>query len=210
MIINNQYLYFRFSQKQLTRRCYCSKLETTPCARGKAFQHEKDIKRDYEKKDISENDIRGNNLKTNVETIRMFEPFNRSKNLIVNPLPAVQPYPQVSVPEHNLLPAVNKSSGPGVNCIYGVEDELGKIESDEEDRTVPEPIYSEIATKATEAEDKKHKIENQSAENQLGDREESSHKLPHKKEIDYWQISTKEVAQFRPCTETFINRPNIC
>ena len=87
---------------------------------------------------------------------------------------------------------------------------MGKIESDEEDRTVPEPIYSEIATKATEAEDKKHKIENQSAENQLGDREESSHKLPHKKEIDYWQISTKEVAQFRPCTETFINRPNIC
>ena len=117
---------------------------------------------------------------------------------------------KVSVPEHNLSLLVNKLSRPGVNCIYGVEDELGKIESDEEDGTVPEPIYSEIATKATEAEDKKHKIENQSAENQLGDREESSHKLPHKKEIDYWQISTKEVAQFRPCTETFINRPNIC
>ena len=112
-------------------------METTPCARGKAFQHEKDIKRDYEKKDISENDIRGNNLKTNVETIRMFEPFNRSKNLIVNPLPAVQPYPQVSVPEHNLLPAVNKSTGPGVNCIYGDEDELGS----------PEPIHPETANK---------------------------------------------------------------
>ena len=80
--------------------------------------------------------MRGNNLKTNVKTIRLFEPFNCSKNLIVSPLPAVQPYPQVTLPEHNLLPAVNKSSGPGVNCIYGVEDELGKIESDEEDRTV--------------------------------------------------------------------------
>ena len=128
----------------------------------------------------------------------------------MNPLPAVQPFPQVSVPEHNLLPAVNKSFGPGVNNIYGVEDELDKKESDEEDKTVAEPIYSEIATKSTEAEERKYKIENQSTENQLGDREESSPKLPHKKEIDYWQISTREVAQFRPCTETFINRSNMC
>merc|ERR1712130_1074915 len=84
-----------FSQKQLTRRCYCSKLETAPCAKGKTIQHEKDITRDYEKNYISENEIRGNNLKTNVESVEKFQ-VNHGlyKNLIVNPLPAVQPYPQ--------------------------------------------------------------------------------------------------------------------
>ena len=27
-----------------------------------------------------------------------------------------------------------------------------------------------------------------------------------KKEIEYWQITAKEVVKFRPCTETFIQR----
>jgi len=194
-----------FSQKELNRRCYCSNLKTTS-TKGKTIQHEKDITRDYEKNYISENEIRGNNLKTNVESVEKFQ-VNHGlyKNLIVNPLPAVQPYLQVSVPEHNLLPAVNKSSGPTVNCIYGVEDELGKIESDEEDKTVAEPIYSEITTKVTEVNDKKSKIDNHDA-----DREVPFYRSPNKKEIDYWQISTREVAQFRPCTETFINRDKIC
>ena len=28
----------------------------------------------------------------------------------------------------------------------------------------------------------------------------------HDKEIIYWQITTKEVAKYQPCTETFIDR----
>ena len=49
-----------------------------------------------------------------------------------------------SVPEQDLLPAVNKSARPAVSCIYGVEDELGEIESDQEDTAVDDPINSEI------------------------------------------------------------------
>merc|ERR1712130_889658 len=102
-----------FSQKQLTRRCYCSKLETAPCAQGKTIQHEKDITRDYEKNYIGENEIRGNNLKTNVMPVRMFEvnlgPYNRNKNLIVNPLPAVQPYPQTNWARKSLMKKIAQS-----------------------------------------------------------------------------------------------------
>ena len=45
-----------------------------------------------------------------------------------------------SVPEQDLLPAAR----PAVSCIYGVEDELGEIESDQEDTAVDDPINSVI------------------------------------------------------------------
>jgi hypothetical protein len=37
-------------------------------------------------------------------------------------------------------------------------------------------------------------------------KEHSESNTLEKKEIEYWQITTKEAVKFRPCTETFIKR----
>merc|ERR1712106_395559 len=140
--------------------------------------------------------MRVNNVCSYAHIITTFE-VNKElhkikKHLIVNPLPAVRPYQQGSVPEQELLPSINKSSRPAVNVIYGLEDEVGKIESDHEDSEAFEPIYSEIP---------KYQVRQYNLESQTVPGEKLFTKTPQKKEIDYGHISTREVAKFRPCIE---------
>ena len=62
-----------------------------------------------------------------------------------------------------------------------------------------EPIYTEIKPKLlANVEEKEEKVpeEEDTAVSNSG----------RKKEVEYWQITAKEVVKFRPCTETFIQR----
>ena len=128
----------------------------------------------------------------------------RNKNLIVNPLLSLQ---QVSVPEQDLVPSINQSHGRMVNSIYGVEDELGQIQSDKEDSSVSEPIYAEIKPRPLEVIEGKTDLDaNKTTLNNVVKEEICANSSAKKKEIEYWQITAKEVAKFKPCMETFIKR----
>ena len=87
-----------------------------------------------------------------------------------------------------------------VNSIYSVEDELDQMQSDKEDGFVFEPIYDEIEPKLLKLSESEAKVI------KLQEDKISENGKRKKKEIEYWQITAKEVAQFRPCTETFIKR----
>ena len=129
-----------------------------------------------------------------------YQNFQSNTNLIVNPLLSVQ---QVSVPEQDLVPSINRSPGPLVKSIYSVEDELGQIQLEKEDISVTEPIYDEIKPKLLEVSEGESKVDKFSEE------EHSQVSTGKKKEIEYWQITAKEIVKFRPCTETFINKSYI-
>ena len=103
--------------------------------------------------------------------------YRANKNVTVNPLP-----PPAGVPKRNLEPSIKEPKSS-----Y----EINQRNIDQE----TEPIYAEITSKKiSEVESKQCDLENQ-LENTKG-----------KKEIEYWQITAKEVVKFRPCTETFIVR----
>ena len=86
------------------------------------------------------------------------------------------------------------------------EDELGQIESGGSQEATEEPIYAEI--KPSQGEIKLEKIlkAEQESENPSGGGGGGGGLGGKKKEIEYWQITAKEVVKFRPCTETFIQR----
>ena len=89
--------------------------------------------------------------------------------------------------------AVNQSVA-GPQARVQSEDGLGQIEPVGSQQAVEEPIYAEI--KPCKVEKTLIKVEQQENEAVQG----------RKKEIEYWQITAKEVVKFRPCTETFIQR----
>ena len=133
-----------------------------------------------------------------------YQNFKSNKNLIVNPLLAVQ---QVSVPEQDLVPSINRSPDFLVKSINSVEDEFGQIQLEKEDISVTEPIYAEIKPKLLELSEGESDLdESQLKENKFLEEEHSQNSTCKKKEIEYWQITEKEVVKFRPCTETFIKR----
>ena len=103
-----------------------------------------------------------------------------SSSVIVNPLP----------PSYNLQPRQNNSQ---------------KVEELEKSPAVEEPIYMEIKPKIDKEEEMEEKQEKmqEKVRNCL---EEVGVKGGRRKEVEYWQITAKEVVKFRPCTETFINR----
>ena len=60
-----------------------------------------------------------------------------------------------------------------------------------------EPIYAEIKPKSEEQ--RKEEVHVKEDEGKVKSKGK-------KKEVEYWQITAKEVVKFRPCTETFIYR----
>ena len=86
---------------------------------------------------------------------------------------------------------------------------MEQIESGGSQEATEEPIYAEIKPanqgeiKPSQGEIKLEKIlkAEQESENPSGGGLGGK-----KKEIEYWQITAKEVVKFRPCTETFIQR----
>ena len=160
-------------------------------------------------------------------TVKMFavEPgqfqLRRShKNVIVNPLPgtllhhplttggrvgATVELGSTGTSRTDLVEPINQSAAGGGGQPTPVRelDELDEIESGGSQEATEEPIYAEI--KPSQGSIKLEKILKT---------EQESEKPPggggggggKKKEIEYWQITAKEVVKFRPCTETFIQR----
>ena len=69
-----------------------------------------------------------------------------------------------------------------------------------QDCIVEEPIYAEIKPKMEEP-GKEEATDSVTTED-----EGKTSRKGKKKEVEYWQITAKEVVKFRPCTETFIHR----
>ena len=108
--------------------------------------------------------------------------YRRShKNVIVNPLPG-----GLAGTGADLVAAINQST---------------QAESEGRDTEVPreeaeEPVYAEIKPRGEKVAEEEEVEVDELAETNSG----------NKKEIEYWQITAKEVVKFRPCTETFIQR----
>ena len=86
-----------------------------------------------------------------------------------------------------------------MSIMFTVEDEVSKIKSLKEVKSSFEAIYAEISPKPS--------IEKQAekcAKIVQIYREEKS--AGQKNEVEYWQITAKEVVKFRPCKETFVKR----
>ena len=121
--------------------------------------------------------------------------------MTVNPLPPPQCNhlrPGVPKPKGNLEPSIEESQASDRapdNSFSNIDYEINQRNIYQE----TEPIYAEITSKKIE------KSEVESKENQSG-LEKQIESTKGKKEIEYWQITAKEVVKFRPCTETFIVR----
>jgi len=125
-------------------------------------------------------------------------------NVIVNPLPPL-PLQETTMPGDNTTTIIinhNKDETDGNN--------RNVVINQVNDDTNVDPIYQEIGA-AT-----KQKVVHENDENPP--KEESSEedantntvaKNGQKKEVEYWQITAKEVVKFRPCTETFIRRNDV-
>lgn len=134
---------------------------------------------------------------------RQFQSRSCHKNVIVNPLPSRA----VSVSERDslgrgelgskdLLPPVNQSPRLVAETSYLAQDELDQMETGQDDFNLcTEPIYTEILPR-----DNIEKV------NKILEEEDVEKNVNKKKEVEYWQITAKEVVKFRPCTETFIQR----
>jgi len=125
-----------------------------------------------------------------VDSGRIYRP---NKNVTVNPLPPPNwNQLRTEVPSTNESHVSDRSPD---NSISNIDYEMNHRNIDEE----TEPIYAEITSK------KIGKPEVESKQNQSG-LEIQLKNTKGKKEIEYWQITAKEVVKFRPCTETFIVR----
>ena len=131
-----------------------------------------------------------------IDSGRIYRP---NKNVTVNPLPPPKCNQlRTGVPQRNLDTSINESHVSDRfpdKSISNIDYEINQRNIDQD----TEPIYAEIASKKID------KSEVESQKNQSG--LEKQHKnTKGKKEIEYWQITAKEVVKFRPCTETFIVR----
>jgi len=146
--------------------------------------------------------------------------LNSSHNVIVNPLPPLPqsgeretpynvPAADLHYPYNHLLSDThaNKPSNPP-NSPAQTNTKPADISFEQNTNSSEDPIYQEIGV------GKKEKINNDPTneneeENLSNESEANTGKVGQKKEIEYWQITAKEVVKFRPCTETFINRNNV-
>ena len=132
------------------------------------------------------------------------------KHVTVNPLPPPT-LPTINSAHRRLVPSIKQSAAAPArssdNSISIADYEINHTNPDEKTgNETAEPIYAEIRAKeikddqpvksSSEAESKQNKSE----------QNEQHQELSGKKEIEYWQITAKEVVKFRPCTETFIVR----
>jgi len=141
------------------------------------------------------------------------------KNVIVNPLPCgvSDPSPQNTVvtASTDTRPCIYQSHGHTDGQTDG-QSYSGQQVLGGEDWTDTEPIYAEIVSKVETGKESGEEVilnmeENTSKINKIlecedEDEERSVNSCGKKKEIEYWQITAKEVVKFRPCTETFIQR----
>ena len=134
-----------------------------------------------------------------------------SKHVTVNPLPPPT-LPAINSAHRRLVPSIKQSSRASErssdNSISSA-DEINHTSSDEKTgNETAEPIYAEI--RAKEIKDDQHQPEKSSSVSESkqnkSEQNEQHQELSGKKEIEYWQITAKEVVKFRPCTETFIVR----
>jgi len=144
---------------------------------------------------------RHHGLSSGHHTVKMFavDPgqfqLRSHKNVIVNPLPGSSgPGGVADLGGNDLVGVAVNQSVAGPQARVQSEDGLGQIESVGSQQAAEEPIYAEI--KPCKVEKTLNKVEQQESEAVPG----------RKKEIEYWQITAKEVVKFRPCTETFIQR----
>ena len=118
--------------------------------------------------------------------------FRTNKNIIVNPWSAVQ--------VDRILPPINISSRHVINKTVGNPRDVLETQFDEVYKPGSEPIYTEIKSAYSRL---KEDLTNTIVFNQEDISKEDKEK---KSEIIYWQITAKEVAKFKPCTEKFIDR----
>ena len=118
-----------------------------------------------------------------------------NKNVTVNPWSAVKV---------NQI-AIDKSSKPVINKTFTTEDYTALAHLDTEDNCDNEPIYQEIKHSHVGGKIDGCDLEENKV-NVLCKDDESGNIKSKKNETIYWQITTKEVARFKPCTETFIER----
>ena len=133
-----------------------------------------------------------------VDSGKMYRP---NKNVTVNPLPPPQ-CNQLRTGEHkrSLEPSIKESNASDRspdNSISNMDYEINQRNIDQDS----EPIYAEITSKKTD----KSEVESKQNQSSQG-LEKHLQNTKGKKEIEYWQITAKEVVKFRPCTETFIVR----
>ena len=123
------------------------------------------------------------------------------KSVIVNPL-SRQARASPALSSRDLEPAINQSALLEQARIYRLH-QVDEIESTQSLDKIPtldeEPIYTEIKPKPlANVEEKEEKVPE--------DEDTAVSNSGRKKEVEYWQITAKEVVKFRPCTETFIQR----
>lgn len=135
-----------------------------------------------------------------------------SKHVTVNPLPPPT-LPAINSAHRRLVPSIKQSAASSErssdNSISSADYEINHTNPDEKTgNETAEPIYAEI--RAKEIKDDQHRPVKSSSESESkqnkSELNEQHQELSGKKEIEYWQITAKEVVKFRPCTETFIVR----
>ena len=172
--------------KNITKQsCGCSKMK--PCNNSINYKQEMQLKNKHipgREEELT------SNMQRNISVGKQpgIHPTRRTNiNIIINPWSAVQ--------VDSLLPSINLSSRPVINKTVGNEsDEVYKPDS--------EPIYNEIKSAYSKLSNSKEDLSNREVFNQ----EDSKEDKEKKSEIIYWQITAKEVAKFKPCTEKFIDR----
>lgn len=149
-------------------------------------------------------------------------------NVIVNPLP---PFPashfqhqvadlHLSYPYNDLVSGI-----PSTKQLHphNQADKPADSSQEQNTNTTEDPIYQEIGmavvkekinnnndnTTANANSVKQSALPDEEQNNPESDSGLNAGKSGLKKEIEYWQITAKEVVKFRPCTETFIHRNNV-
>ena len=117
-----------------------------------------------------------------------------NKSITINPWSPVK---------ENHIAAIHKSSQ---NCA--MEDYTDPAHMDKLGDCDNEPIYDEIEHLHSDGNIRECDLEanNNNKVNELCKEDDSEGIKSKKHKIIYWQITAKEVATFKPCTETFIDR----
>ena len=112
---------------------------------------------------------------------------------------------------NNLEPSIKPSQDEERdNSISSADYDINQKNPDQtpsSTETATDPIYAEIKIKDVEPNSSESiKSNSETVSKQQNRKSEHQETTSNKKEIEYWQITAKEVVKFRPCTETFIVR----
>eukprot|EP00090_Calanus_glacialis_P015214 TRINITY_DN24066_c0_g1_i3.p1 TRINITY_DN24066_c0_g1~~TRINITY_DN24066_c0_g1_i3.p1 ORF type:complete len:237 (-),score=31.85 TRINITY_DN24066_c0_g1_i3:14-724(-) len=181
-------LFIWYLRKLRNHNCRCSK--------SKSSSKELDMQiRNTEINYMESNISAGQPVKMASVHSETHQKLRGNKNVTVNPWSAVKV---------NQI-AIDKSSQPVINKTFTTEDYTALAHLDTEDNCDNEPIYQEIKHSHVGGNSEGCDLEENKVNFFCKD-EESGNIKSKKNEIIYWQITAKEVARFKPCTETFIER----